>query len=81
MSRSVRIDAELERRLEKAAEVEGKSVSAIIRDAVSRRCDEVLGHRTDVELADVIGAVDVPSDWAQDTGKAFTDLVAVRRGT
>jgi len=53
--RSVRLDDELEQRLAEAASVAGQPVSALIREAVQQKCDEVLGDRLDVQLADVIG--------------------------
>jgi Arc/MetJ-type ribon-helix-helix transcriptional regulator len=45
--RSVRLDEELENRLEEAARASGEPVSEIIREAVRRRCDEMLGGRLD----------------------------------
>lgn len=75
--RSVRLDEELEARLEEAARVTGEPVSAIIREAVRRRCDEVLGGRLDRQLADVIGAV-AAGGSSRRTGKAFAELLAAR---
>ena len=53
--RSVRLGEELEARLEQAAEVAGEPVSELIRDAVRKKCDEVLGATLDVRLKDYIG--------------------------
>ena len=76
--RSVRLDEQLEARLEEAARATGEPVSQIIRDAVRRRCDEVLGGRLDRRLADVIGTV-AAGGSSRRTGKAFTSLLSARR--
>jgi len=72
--RSVRLDPELESRLEEAARVTGEPVSQIIRAAVRQRCDDVLGQRLDRRLADVIGVVGAGGD-SRRTGRAFTRLL------
>lgn len=81
--RSVRLGQELEAQLEEAAQITGEPVSEIIREAVRRRCDEVLGGRLDRRLADVIGVVSVGGS-SRKTGRAFTSLLqrkdAVKRG-
>jgi predicted transcriptional regulator len=43
--KSVRLDNDLEARLERAARAMAMSHSEYLRDAVARRCDEVLGSR------------------------------------
>ena len=53
--RSVNLGQDLEVRLEQVSQITGESVPEIIRDAVRRRCDVVLGERLDRRLADVIG--------------------------
>jgi predicted transcriptional regulator len=75
--RSVRLDEELENRLEEAARASGEPVSEIIREAVRRRCDEMLGGRLDRRLADVIGVIGAGGS-SRRTGKAFTGLLAAR---
>lgn len=81
--RSVRLGQELEAQLEEAAQITGEPVSEIIRDAVRRKCDEVLGGRLDRRLADVIGVVSVGGS-SRKTGRIFTGLLqrkdAVKRG-
>lgn len=72
--RSVRLGRELESRLEEAAQITGEPVSEIIREAVRRRCDEVLGGRLDRRLADVIGIVSVGGN-SRKSGRAFTSLL------
>jgi predicted DNA-binding protein len=75
--RSVRLDYELEARLEEAARVSGEPVSELIREAVRRRCDEVLGGRLDRRLADVVGAVSGGGS-SRKTGEAFAAVLAAR---
>lgn len=77
--RSVRLDHELDARLEETARVTGEPVSKIIREAVRRRCDEVLGGRLDRRLADVVGMVSVGGS-SRKTGRKFTDLLALKKG-
>jgi hypothetical protein len=79
--RSVRLDDELERRLAEAASMAGQPVSALIREAVQQKCDEVLGDRLDVQLADVIGIFS-SREHSRDssrTGRAFTRLLLQKR--
>jgi len=75
--RSVRLDDELEQRLAEAASVAGQPVSALIREAVQQKCDEVLGQRLDVQLADVIGIFSSRrrSRDSSQTGREFTRLL------
>ena len=79
--RSVRLDDELEQRLAEAASVAGQPVSALIREAVQQKCDEVLGQRLDVQLADVIGIFSSRerSRDSSRTGRAFTRLLLQKR--
>lgn len=55
MAKSFRLDPALEARLERAAQADGTSTSEIIRRAVVRYCEEVLGNTLHPRLADVIG--------------------------
>ena len=75
MAKSFRLDPELERRLEQAAAREGVPASALIRDAVRRRCDEVLARTLRSDLGDIIGAVEIGGDSSRRTGAAFTELL------
>jgi predicted transcriptional regulator len=79
MAKSFRLDPDLERRLEQAAAREGVPASALIRDAVRRRCDEVLGGTLLNELGEIVGAIDVGGDRSRRTGEAFSELLRKRR--
>jgi hypothetical protein len=79
VAKSFRLDLELERRLEQAAAREGVPASALIRDAVRRRCDEVLGGTLLHELGDIVGSVDIGGDQSRRTGQAFTAVLRARR--
>lgn len=78
--RSVRLDHELEGRLHEAARAANEPVSCFIRDAVRRRCEQVLGDRLDLRLADLLGSVSGGrrSRGSRRTGRAFKRLL--RRG-
>jgi predicted transcriptional regulator len=78
MPKSFRIDPGLERRLQEVAEREAVPVSAVVREAIARHCDEVLGTDLRASLADVIGAVQSDGGRARRTGRAFTDALAAR---
>lgn len=78
--RSVRLDEALESRLEEAARITGEPVSRIIRDAVRKKCDEVLGDRLDVQFADVIGKVrGKKAGDLRHTGREFTKLLLQKK--
>lgn len=77
--KTVRLDNHLEARLERAARALGVSHSELIRDAVTRRCDEVLGCSLAERLAPVIGAVKSAGGRAARTGAAFASLLSRKR--
>ena len=79
MPRSFRIDLSLERRLREVAAREAVPVSAVVREAIARHCDEVLGADLPARLADVIGVVQSDGGRARRTGRAFKDALAARR--
>ncbi len=79
MAKSFRLDPDLEHRLEEAAAREGVPASALIRDAVRRRCDEVLGGTLLGELGELVGAIDVGGNQSRRTGEAFAGLLQKRR--
>ncbi len=79
MAKSFRLDPELERRLEQAAARQGVPASVLIRDAVRRRCDEVLGGTLLDDLGDIVGSVDIGGDQSRRTGQAFSDLLRAQR--
>lgn len=74
--KSLRLDPELERRLQQAARVTGESLSEFMRRAAAERADTVLraGHSTD--FADVLGAVHAGGGRAGRTGDAFGEILA-----
>ena len=77
MPRSFRIDPALERRLCQVAEREGVPVSAVVREAIEKHCDAVLGKPSLLEeMADYIGAFEgTGEDLSSRTGEAFADLL------
>lgn len=77
--RSLRLDEQLERRLQKAAATEGTSVSEFIRRAADERATRTLGDESTDRLADVIGTVRSSGGRARKSGKAFADVLADRR--
>jgi hypothetical protein len=79
MAKSFRLDPDLERRLDQAAAREGVRASALIRDAVRRRCDEVLGGTLLDELGEIVGAVDAGGDRSRRTGDVFAELLQKRQ--
>lgn len=79
MPRSFRIDPSLEERLSEVARREGTTVSAVVREAITRHCDEVLGTSVLAEIADVIGTFHGDGvDRSSRTGEAFKELLAER---
>lgn len=77
--RSVRLDAQLDREVRRAAAVEGASVSEFIRRAANERAERTLA-KADADdprerLVDVLGAVHGGGGRARDTGGAFADLL------
>jgi hypothetical protein len=53
-------------------------VSVVVREAIIRHCDAVLGTDLRSRLADVIGAVESTGGRARRTGRAFKDSLAAR---
>ncbi len=78
MPKSFRIDPALERRLQQVAHNECVSMSAVVREAIARHCDEVLGKDLRGSLADVIGAVQSDGGRARRTGRSFKDALTAR---
>lgn len=76
MTKSVRFDPALEASLEQAARALGVSQSELIRDAVAKRCEEVLQPSLTERLGPVIGRIKTSGGRARDTGKAFRKLLA-----
>jgi predicted transcriptional regulator len=76
---SVRLDSDLEARLKRAAQALDMSPSDFIRDALVRRCEQVLQESLAERLAPVIGIIESPGGRAVQTGAAFGRAVARRR--
>ena len=74
MTKSVRFDPALEARLEQAARALGVSQSELIRDAVAKRCEEVLQPSLAERLRPIVGRIKSSGGRARDTGKAFRRL-------
>jgi predicted DNA-binding protein len=78
MPRSFRLDPSLERRLREVAARQARPVSAVVREAVARHCDELLDADVGARLADVIGAVRSEGGRAPHSGRAFKEALAAR---
>ncbi len=78
--RSVRLDENLELKLEEAARITGQPVSNIIREAIDQRCEHILGSRLKHRLADVTGIVHSRGGKSRRTGKAFVETLKSKRG-
>ena len=76
---SVRLDPNLQAKLERAARAAAMSHSEFIRDALARRCEELLGNSLAGRLAPVIGIVKSSGGRAGRTGAAFREALTRRR--
>jgi hypothetical protein len=74
--KSVRLDPELEGRLQRAAAIRGESLSEFIRRAAAERADATLVVGNGADLADVVGVVHGGGGRARRTGEAFRKVVA-----
>lgn len=81
MAKSFRLDPELEERLAAVAARRGVPASVVIREAVRRECDEVLGQNLRAELGDLVGALAIGSGRSERTGDAFREILKARRAT
>lgn len=79
MIKSVRLDPELETKLERAARTLNVSQSEFIREAVAGRCDEVLAVSLADRLKPVIGVIESSGGRAADTGAAFRRILSRKR--
>jgi predicted transcriptional regulator len=77
--KSVRLDSNLEGKLARAARALAMSESEFLRDALARRCDEVLGNSLQQRRAPVIGIVNSSGGRAVRSGAAFRALLRKRR--
>jgi hypothetical protein len=77
MAKSARLDPELQDELERAAKALGVSQSELIRDAIARRCREVLGETLADRIAPVIGVVRGGGGRARNTGAAYVEALVL----
>jgi hypothetical protein len=77
--KSVRLTPHLQSKLERAARATAMSQSEFIRDALTRRCDEVLAGSLAQRLAPVIGIVQSSGGRAARSGAAFREMLAKKR--
>jgi hypothetical protein len=76
--KSVRLDHNLQAKLERAARALAMTQSEFLRDALARRCDEVLGDSLEQRLAPVVGIVNSSGGRAAHSGVAFQAAMARR---
>ena len=76
--RSLRLDATLDEKVQRAAEIKGESVSEFIRQAAAERADQTLGIRPRERFSDVSGIIHGRGGRARHTGQAFSDALAER---
>jgi len=77
--RSLRLDAELDEKVQRAAALKGESVSEFIRHAAEDRADQTLLGRPSDRFADVAGIVHGGGGRARRSGVAFTKALAKDR--
>jgi len=71
--KSLRLDPELERRLQHAAAVRGESLSEFIRRAADERAEATISAEPAADFSDVVGVVHGGGGRAGRTGEAFTE--------
>ncbi|MGL5816060.1 MAG: DUF1778 domain-containing protein [Phycicoccus sp.] len=76
--RSLRLDPNLEVRLQEAARVRGETLSEFIRRAAAERADATLAASPEEDFADVLGVVRGGGGRARRTGEAFAELITER---
>lgn len=78
--RSIRLEPDLDDRVQRAAAAEGTTVSEFLRRAAAERAELMLARRNSDRLGDVIGAVRAGgAGRARDSGVAFGELLAADR--
>jgi len=77
--KTVRLDDNLNVRVERAARMLGMSKSKFLRHALIRCCDEVLGESLALRLAPVVGIVKSSGGRAAHSGVVFKTTVTGRR--
>jgi Protein of unknown function (DUF1778) len=77
--RSLRLDPELDEKVQRAAAVKGESVSEFIRHAAEKSADETLMVSSSNRFADVTGMVHGGGGRARRSGEAFKESLVQRR--
>jgi hypothetical protein len=73
--RSLRLDPDLDEKVQRAAALRGESVSEFIRQAAMERADQTLRIRPSESFADVAGVIHGGGGRARKSGKAFSDAL------
>lgn len=79
MPKSIRLDPQLEDALDRATQMLDMTHSEFIREAVVKRCEEVLGQTLYDKLAQSVGVVRSSGGRARRTGAAFKQILGSRR--
>jgi hypothetical protein len=77
--RSLRLDPELDEKVQRAAAIKGESVSEFIRHAADARAEEILSSASSDRFADVAGVVHGGGGHARRSGEAFTEALVQER--
>jgi hypothetical protein len=77
--RSLRLDPELDDKVQRAAARKGESVSEFIRHAAEERADKTLSTSVREVFADVTGVIHGGGGRARRTGKAFVESLRSKR--
>jgi len=73
--KSVRLGADLEIKLKRAADIAGVSESELIREGVEQRCEQVLGDTLAESLKHYIGVVSSGKHDSVDSERVFGEYV------
>ncbi len=71
--KSVRFSDELERKLIEVANLEGKTQSEVIRQAIEREYERITERRLDAEIGDLVGTLALSGERARSTGETFKE--------
>jgi hypothetical protein len=73
--RSLRLDPDLDEKVQRAAAIRGESVSEFIRHAADERAEETLAGASSDRFADVAGVVHGGGGQARRSGEAFAEAL------
>jgi hypothetical protein len=73
--RSLRLDPDLDQKVQRAAAIKGESVSEFIRHAAAERAEETLAERPSDRFSDIAGVIHGNGGRARRTGEAFIDTL------